>query len=334
MELQQLFSERGPYPPPRDSTIPKTTLAKLKVGEELLLHADEARQEKEDRRRVRDAQMAERLARAQTRREEAKQRMDRCRQAREKEQQRKQELVRAVRADEDTWEAERAAAQQALFEQARQRVNNAAGGYSSLDARLDAQEAQADKEERDEATRDRLNLQAAIEGMRRTRLSVNRAGASSSRERRAKALEKAAKQQALLKRLAADEKRAEAKAWMLARQQNEDMHLSKARRFKEHVHESRMNARNAQEQIFNNKKLSAWKEKNDMIAENEKARILANNKELVAYTYRSKFASAREAEEWGASTLLQFRSDYFGFMPAQIEEVPEGAPASPSQYDA
>ena len=32
----------------------------------------------------------------------------------------------------------------------------------------------------------------------------------------------------------------------------------------------------------------------------------------MAYTYRSKFASAREAEEWGASTLLQFRSDYFG----------------------
>ena len=45
-DLQQMFSSRGPYPPPRDSTIPKTTLAKLKVGEELLLHADEARQEK------------------------------------------------------------------------------------------------------------------------------------------------------------------------------------------------------------------------------------------------------------------------------------------------
>ena len=80
-ELQQLFSSRGPYPPPRDSTIPKTTLAKLKVGEELLLHADEARQEKEDRRRVREAQMSERLARAQTRREESKQRTERCRAA-------------------------------------------------------------------------------------------------------------------------------------------------------------------------------------------------------------------------------------------------------------
>ena len=52
-----MFSSRGPFPPPRDSTIPKTTLAKLKVGEELLLHADEARQEKEDRRRVREAQI-------------------------------------------------------------------------------------------------------------------------------------------------------------------------------------------------------------------------------------------------------------------------------------
>ena len=88
-ELQQLFSSRGPYPPPRDSTIPKTTLAKLKVGEELLLHADEARQEKEDRRRVREAQMSERLARAQTRREESKQRTERCRAAREAERMRK-----------------------------------------------------------------------------------------------------------------------------------------------------------------------------------------------------------------------------------------------------
>ena len=44
-DLQQMFSSRGPYPPPRDSTIPKTTLAKLKVGEELLLHADEVHSE-------------------------------------------------------------------------------------------------------------------------------------------------------------------------------------------------------------------------------------------------------------------------------------------------
>ena len=92
-ELQQLFSSRGPYPPPRDSTIPKTTLAKLKVGEELLLHADEARQEREDRRRVREAQVSERLARAQTRREEAKARAERCKVAREKEFQRKADIV-------------------------------------------------------------------------------------------------------------------------------------------------------------------------------------------------------------------------------------------------
>ena len=56
----------------------------------------------------------------------------------------------------------------------------------------------------------------------------------------------------------------------------------------------------------------------------EKARILAANKELVAYTYRSKFASSKEAEEWGASTLLQFRSDYFGREPLlpHAEEPP------------
>jgi len=340
MELQQMFSSRGPYPPPRDSTIPKTTLAKLKVGEELLLHADEARQEKEDRRRVREAQLLERLARAQTRREEAKQRQERCRQARDKEHQRKADLVRAIRADEDNWERERQSQQQDLHEHARERVDTAKGGYGSLDERLDAQEAAVDQAEREQATREHKELQLAVASMRNMNLSNKRAGAISSRERRSKALEKAAKQQALLKRLSADEKRAEAKAWILARQQNEDIHLSKAREFKAHVNETRSNARRAQESILTAKKYAAMKERaNDVLVEQEKARILANNKELVAYTYRSKFASQREAEEWGASTLLQFRSDYFGtggdlmldemselaMSPAAIQE-PQGGP--------
>ena len=313
MELQQMFSSRGPYPPPRDSTIPKTTLAKLKVGEELLLHADEARQEREDRRRVREAQMAERLARAQMRREEAKQRQDRCRAAREKEHQRKMEIVRNVKADEDVWERERQTNQAQLYETARQRVEVAAGPYKNLDARLDAQEEAQDKAERDEATREKQRLTKALEQMHSLNMQERRAGAVSSRERRSKALEKAAKQQALLKRLAADEKRAESRAWLLARQHNESLLLSKARDFKEEVAKSRQNARDAQEAQLARKKIAAMKERaNDVLVEQEKARILANNKELVAYTYRSKFASQREAEEWGASTLLQFRSDFFG----------------------
>ena len=257
--------------------------------------------------------MAERLARAQMRREEAKQRQERCRAAREKEHQRKAEIVRAVRADEDLWEREREQNQATLYENARQRVDNAAGPYKSMDERLDAQEAAADKVERDEATRDRLRLSKAIDDMRKTSLADKRAGAVSSRERRSKALEKAAKQQALLKRLAADEKRAEAKAWLLARQHNESLHLNKARDFKAQVAVTRQSALDAKEMQITNKKIAAMKERaNDVLVEQEKARILANNKELVAYTYRSKFASQREAEEWGASTLLQFRSDYFG----------------------
>ena len=239
LELQQLFSSRGPYPPPRDSTIPKTTLAKLKVGEELLIHADEARQERDERRRIRDAQMAERLARARVRREEAKQRQERCRAAREKEHQRKVQLVRSVRANEEMWERERQLAQDTLYENARQRVESAAGPYRSLDARLDAQEAAVDQAEREAATQERERLQKTIENMRALNLTQKRAGASISRERRSKALEKAAKQQAELKRLAADEKRTEAKAWLLARQQNESLHLSKAREFKHHVRKRR-----------------------------------------------------------------------------------------------
>ena len=312
-ELQQLFSSRGPYPPPRDSTIPKTTLAKLKVGEELLLHADEARQEREDRRRVREAQVSERLARAQTRREEAKARAERCKVAREKEFQRKADIVRSVRADEDLWESERERQQQQKWVDAQDRVRAASGGYSSLDARLDAQEAEVDAKEREEATRYRLELKKTLNEMRTMSLSQKKAGAESSRSRRTHALERAAKQQALLKRLAADEKRAEAKAWLLERRHNEASHLTKASNFKNSVVQSRVNAMSAKEQAYHARKVEAMKERaNDVLVDQEKARILASNKELVAYTYRSKFATHTEAEEWGASTLLQFRSDYFG----------------------
>ena len=312
-ELQQLFSSRGPYPPPRDSTIPKTTLAKLKVGEELLLHADEARQEKEDRRRVREAQMSERLARAQTKREEAKARQERCRAAREKEHQRKVDLVRSVRADEDAWEAERQRNQQQLFDDARARVDTAAGPYKNLDERLDAQEEAQDQSEREEGSRMKHELRKALEDMRTLTMQTKKMGADAQRDRRARALDRAAKQQALLKRLAADEKRAEARAWLMERKHNETMHLAKAQNFKAHVAGARANARAAQQGLLNLKKNEAAKERaNDVLVDQEKARILASNKELVAYTYRSKFASNKEAEEWGASTLLQFRSDYFG----------------------
>jgi len=158
-----------------------------------------------------------------------------------------------------------------------------------------------------------LRLAKLLEETRKLSLQEKRAGAVSSRERRSKALEKAAKQQALLKRLAAEEKRAESRAWLLARQHNESLHLSKARDFKQGVALTRQAARDAQEAQLTAKKIAAEKERaNDVLVQQEKARILANNKELVAYTYRSKFASQREAEEWGASTLLQFRSDYFG----------------------
>jgi len=328
-ELQQLFSSRGPYPPPRDSTIPKTTLAKLKVGEELLLHADEARQEKEDRRRVREAQMSERLARAQTKREEAKARQERCRAAREKERQRKVDLVRSVRADEDAWEAERQRNQQQLFDEARERVNVAAGPYKNLDARLDAQEEATDMQEREDGSRMKMELRRALDDMRNLTMQTKKAGADSQRDRRSRALERAAKQQALLKRLAADEKRAEAKAWLMERRHNETMHLSKAQNFKAQVADSRVNARNAQQGLLHLKKVEAAKERaNDVLVDQEKARILASNKELVAYTYRSKFASNKEAEEWGASTLLQFRSDYFGRNPDGTPLVPGSVPST------
>ena len=311
-ELQQLFSSRGAQPV-RESTIPKTTLARLKVGEELLLHADEARQEKEDRRRVREAQMSERLARAQTRREEAKQRQERCRAAREKEHQRKLDLARSVKADEDHWEQQRQRMTQQLHDEARSRVELAAGPYKNLDARLDAQEAEADQLEREDGTRMRNELKSAIESTRMLMLSEKKAGAESQRDRRTRALERAAKQQALLKRLAADEKRAEAKAWLMERRHNESQHLQKAQQFRSNVAESRERTRRVQAQTLNNRKMAAMKERaNDVLVDQEKARILASNKELVAYTYRSKFASSKEAEEWGCSSLLQFRSDYFG----------------------
>ena len=121
---------------------------------------------------------------------------------------------------------------------------------------------------------------------------------------------------ALLKRLAADEKRAEAKAWLMERRHNDALHLARAHSFRNSVESSRQNARKAQADSLSRRKVEAMKERaNDSLVDQEKARILASNKELVAYTYRSKFATSKEAEEWGMSTLLQFRSDYFGRSP-------------------
>lgn len=193
------------------------------------------------------------------------------------------------------------------------RVQAYAGEHQSLDARLDAQEAAVEAVKRDEGSRMKLELKTNYDKMRRLTLHNKKSGAESSRERRTRALERAAQQQALLKRLAADEKRAEAKAWLLERRHNESMHLQRAAMYKQNVATTRANARSMQEHTLQSRKREAMKERaNDVLVDQEKARILAANKELVAYTYRSKFATHKEANEWGASTLLQFRSDYFG----------------------
>ncbi len=157
----------------------------------------QARSEKLSREKQREAEAEERLRRGRERREEAMKRRERSRAVKADGMQRNSELVRAVREEEAVWQEEREERQQQFYDEARKRVIVA----KNLDARLDAQEAaqaralartwrappcspvprldpadgcSQDAVERADGSRDRANIAAAVEVVRRTNLQKKR----------------------------------------------------------------------------------------------------------------------------------------------------------------
>ena len=216
-ELKELFaSPPRPNSPPRESALPLTRIAKFGVADENRRLAEQGRMEREERLRQREQEAAERLAKAHASKANALETNERARLHKEMTQEMNQSLVRSIRETEAEWQTEREMAYHGFRNEARKRVLIANG----LDARLDAQEAAVDAEERRLATRDRQELMRQVEQTREDNLLNKRDNASHVRETTTMSVAKAMDDTSIKKKLAAEHKRVDSRQWAKQKEAN------------------------------------------------------------------------------------------------------------------
>jgi hypothetical protein len=219
-ELKELFASpaRSPGSPARESALPLTRIAKFGVADENRRLAEQGRMEKEARLRQREQEAAERLAKAHASKAAAQLTNERARQHKDLTREMNQSLVRAIRETEAEWQEERQMAFSNFRNEARARVLIA----NALDARLDAQEAAVDAEERRLATAGRIELMRQVEEVRQTNLLEKREKAADVRETTTKAVAEAQDAAAIAKKLAAEAKRTDSKTWARQKETNKE----------------------------------------------------------------------------------------------------------------
>lgn len=218
-ELKELFASPGKGgSPPRESALPLTRIAKFGVADENRRLAEQGRMEKEARLRQREQEAAERLAKAHASKAAALATNERARQHKDLTRSMNQSLVRAIRETEAEWQEERQMAFSNFRDEARARVLIA----NALDARLDAQEAAVDAEERKLATAGRVELMRQVEEVRENNLLEKRENACNVRETTTKAVAEAQDASSTSKKLAAEAKRSDSKSWARQKETNKE----------------------------------------------------------------------------------------------------------------
>lgn len=215
-------------------------------------------------------------------------------------------LVRQVRETESEWQHEREMAFHGFRDDARKRVLIA----NALDARLDAQEAAVDEEERRVATMERKELMRQVEDVREANLLEKRDKAIGVRESTVRGLAAAQMDAAQAKKMAAAAKRADSEAWKAEKERNQLAQVVRASVGKAAADTTRSNVRKTGEQMTNERKAIVVREKKERMIDYtvaaEKSKILNANREQVERQYRSKFANATESEQWETIPLRRW----------------------------
>ena len=186
-----------------------------------------------------------------------------------------------------------------LRDAARMRVLEA----SQLDSRLDAAEAALQAREREEGTKQRLHVARAVVSTRNQILEGKRTAVSTVQSARPGAL---SARSACFSPGRGQDKREASKAWARQRQENEEGYLSEARSNRAKAEGQRSLTRKALWALLKVRRKHAIHERaNDGLVKEEKARILASNRQEVALIYKKRFASKTEVTRmWDAAGNL------------------------------
>jgi len=306
-ELKELFaSPARPISPARESALPLTRIAKFGVADENSRLAAQGRMEKEERLRQREVDAMNRLAKAHAKRDEIFETNARAKLHQDLTKEKNQNLVRSIRATEAEWQVEREQAHENFRADARKRVLIA----NALDARLDAQEAAVDLEERVEGTEERKRVLRQVEEVKEQKLLENREQAQYMRNKTAAAVKEAETMAALTKKRAAQAKRNDSEAWREEKLENEREQMTRAAVGKQAAVVTRDQKAKNMDEMVREKKQFVMRDKKeraiDYTVAEEKAKELQKKRESVEKKYRSQFAPQTEAEVWDTAPLRRF----------------------------
>jgi len=306
-ELKAMFaSPPRASSPPRESALPLTRIAKFAVADENSRLATQGRIEREERLREREEQQQQRLEKAQANRDAILATNARAKLHQELTKEKNQNLVRSIRATEAEWQVEREQAHEDFRAEARKRVLIA----NALDARLDAQEAAVDAQERAEGTLARNEVLRQVEEVRQKKLLENRKVAQLSREQTERAVADAAQQVAIKKKLAGQVTRQDSQAWKAEKQHQDGLYQIRADVGKSAAITTRELKNKNMDEMFREKKQAVTRDKKeraiDYTVAEEKAKQLQMKRETVERKYRSQFAAQDEAEKWNTVPLRRF----------------------------
>jgi len=290
-ELQELFALRG-------SSLPVALYSKFEIFQENLAKAEAARQEKEDRARVLAANQAEQMERVRGLREKARERNG---VAVEEDRQEKLNQGRAQRALEAEWQEQREQEWAEYIEKARILVLEA----KSLDARLDASEAEAEAEKRMQGTMERMAIEEALKVRQEQKLKEKKALASKVRNDEKRNVARVQQQRARQKQRSADEVKMAQKLWAQDKQAQEEEYLAAARLQKQKAIQSAARTKELRKNMAATKIFDAKAERDitDRLVVEERQQTLARNKNKRAERYRQRFVSAEEAEAFEKSSI-------------------------------
>lgn len=255
-ELQDLFSSPS-RSPPRESALPLTRIAKFGVADENRRLAEQGRMEKEERLRLREEEAALRLQKAHDSKMRATETNERAKLHRDMTRQMNASLVRQIRETESEWQHEREMAFDGFRDEARKKVLMA----NALDARLDAQEAAVDAEERRIASIERAELMRQVEDVRETNLLEKRDKAMQVRESTTRAVAAAQEDAAAAKKMAAAAKRADSEVWKEEKERNRRAQVMRANNGKNKADEIKSNLKKSTELMTNERKALVMRDK-------------------------------------------------------------------------
>ena len=291
MELKQLFAD-GQH---GTAVFPRGMVLRFQVARDNQERAAKERAAKERRAKLLEESRQEQFRRAQALRAKRGEK-DTEAVARLKAQ--NAEAAAKVRKAREEWKRQAQENKATLQANSRGVQSENKGGYSSVDARLDAQEELLNTQKRDEAQRAKAERKAQLDAAKARRMEKNQKTAAKVKKETKQGLKRAAGRRGQETFEKASGTRQAQADWQAEFQRNEAERLARANANRAHAAQIRANGRVVKQQKLEEKRKAVREEMaNDVLAQQAKSQQLENNLKSHDKLYAHRYVRADEVPD-------------------------------------